>query len=299
MDASDAATVERWEEQNRRSWSALAAAWRRWHPQLATAWSTTTGALVEAAGIGPGLRVLDLASGTGEPALTIARLVTPGGQVTATDLIPEMLAVAAENAAAQGVDSIDFQPADAGSLPFRDGEFDIVTCRFGVMFFPHLTGGLGEIRRVLRPGGRAAFVVWGPMERNEPLISTIGVVMRHAPPPPPEPGAPHPGRFGQPGLLAAALRGIGFVRVREVPAIVPLPWPGTPEEFERSCRDLNPIYPQLLEGVAPPQRQGVIDEVLAALRRYDDGRGLHFSGPILTVVGEREEGGDDGNHAGN
>lgn len=292
MGTPDAATVGRWEEQNRRSWSALAAAWRRWHPQLATAWDATTAALVGAAGIGPGMRILDLASGTGEPALTIARLVAPGGLVMATDLIPEMLAVAAENAAGQGVGNIDFGPADAGSLPFADGEFDVVTCRFGVMFFPLLEQALGEIRRVLKPGGRATFVVWGPMEWNDSLVSTIGVVMRHAPPPPPEPGAPHPARFAQPGVLAAALREAGFARVRETTAIVPLTWPGTAEDFERSSRDLIPVYPQLLERVAPAQLPAVVDEVLAALRRYDDGRGLHFSGPILTVAGEREERGE-------
>src|SRR5439155_5325472 len=114
------------------------------------------------AGLWPGLDVLDLASGTGEPALTLAPLVLPGGTVTATDLLPEILAVAEEQAAQQGRANLRCGVADAGDLPFADASFDRVTCRFGVMFFPDVPRALREVCRVLRPGGRAAFTAWGP-----------------------------------------------------------------------------------------------------------------------------------------
>ena len=100
MSTSERADTARFKEQIRAEWTeeATVAAWRRWHPQLAIASRGATGAIVEAARIKPGMRVLDLASGTGEPALTLARAVGPAGHVTATDLGPGMLKAAEENA---------------------------------------------------------------------------------------------------------------------------------------------------------------------------------------------------------
>ena len=94
--ARDAAVPDDW------NWAERAAAWRRWHPTLTEWWRGLTDLIVEWADIRPGMAVLDLASGTGEPALTIAPLVGPEGSVTATDVIPEMVAIAADHAAAGG-----------------------------------------------------------------------------------------------------------------------------------------------------------------------------------------------------
>ena len=92
--ARDAAASDDW------NWAERAAAWRRWHPILTEWWRSLTDLIVERADIRPGMAVLDLASGTGEPALTLAPLVGPEGSVTATDVIPEMVAIAADHAAA-------------------------------------------------------------------------------------------------------------------------------------------------------------------------------------------------------
>jgi len=142
------------------NWSECAAAWRRWHPILTEWWQGVTNLLIAWTEPEPGMRVLDLASGTGEPALTLAARIEPGGTVTATDVIPAMVEIAAENAARRGITSMHFQEADAGALPFPDASFDRVTCRFGVMYFPDVPRALREVLRVLRPGGRATFAVW-------------------------------------------------------------------------------------------------------------------------------------------
>ncbi len=150
----------------RADWAGRAAAWNRWADQLAKMADRFNGPLIEAAGIGPGQRVLDLASGAGEPALTVARRVLPEGRVTATDLVPEMLAGARRRAAEAGIENIDFEIADMEALPFADAAFDRVTCRFGLMFVPDAGHALGEALRVLVPGGRAAYLVWGPRENT-------------------------------------------------------------------------------------------------------------------------------------
>src|SRR5205085_10183488 len=111
------------------------------------------------------IAVLDVASGPGEPALSIAAAIAPtGGHVTATDLVPEMLDAATTNASERGVTNVTFQQADAEALPFPDAAFDAVTCRFGVMLFPDVQQARGEMRRGLKPDGQLGGTGWGPRE---------------------------------------------------------------------------------------------------------------------------------------
>ncbi len=149
-----------------RDWNARGPAWAKWAEPLAKLAERMNMPLVEAAALQPGLRVLDLASGAGEPALQIARAVGPSGQVVATDLADAMLEGAQRRAAAEGLAQMKTQVADMEALPFADAAFDRVTCRFGIMFAPDTAKALAEARRVLKPGGRAAYLVWGALEAN-------------------------------------------------------------------------------------------------------------------------------------
>ena len=269
----------------RQGWAERAAAWRRWRPQHEAQTRAATAAIVAAAGVGPGLRVLDLASGSGEPALTLAEAVGPDGQVTATDLAPEMLAVAEEEARARGLPNIAFRQADAEALPFPDRSFDAVTCRFGIMFFPDPARALGEVRRVLAPGGRAAFVAWGPLGRNPYFATTWGVLARQAGLPL-EDVTPDMFKFAQPGGLAALLEGAGFGEVREETMTVPWPWPGRADEVWERSRDSETAR-KVIEGIPRARREAAFDEVLATLRRSDDGRQVHVTATIVVASGVR------------
>ena len=113
---------------------ATVASWRKWHPKMIVQTREATDALIEVARILPGLIILAIASGTVEPAFTLAKAVGPDGRVIATDLAPDMLAAAEENARGDGLANLSSQ-ADAHALPFPDESFDRVTCRFGVMYF--------------------------------------------------------------------------------------------------------------------------------------------------------------------
>lgn len=272
------------------NWSERAEKWRRWHQILTEWWQGVTDLLIEWAEPAPGMRVLDLASGTGEPALTLAPRVEPGGTLTATDVIPEMVAIAAENAAAQGITNMRFQQADAGALPFPDASFDCVTCRFGVMYFPNVPQALREVWRVLRPGGRAVFAVWGPLEQIDYLASTLGVLLRYQPfpPPAPDPDAPHPLKFAPAGKLSSALQAAGFTEVREATEIVPLPWPGTPEEFLGYIRSDMIAFDTLLLRIPPAQQPTALDEVFTHIRQYDDGEFVQFNSAIVVASATRE-----------
>ena len=141
--------------------------------------------LVDALGIGPGTRVLDVAAGTGSSALPATRR---GAEVIATDLTPELLDVGRAAAAAEDLDPstgsghrLTWQTADAEALPYDDGDFDIVISAIGVMFAPHHQQAADELVRVCRPGGTIGVLSWTP----EGFIGQMFATMKpYAPPPP-------------------------------------------------------------------------------------------------------------------
>src|ERR1700675_110827 len=113
----------------RQDWLAAAPAWKKVYSQPAFQSRQATELVVQGAALSSGMHVLDLASGSGEPALSVATAVGPEGRVTATDLLREMLQIAEENASARGIKNIDFRAADAEQLPFPARLFDRITCR--------------------------------------------------------------------------------------------------------------------------------------------------------------------------
>lgn len=147
-------------------WATRAPQWDAWADHLAPLAERFNAALIEAIDVRPGQTLLDLASGAGEPALTLARHVGPSGFVTATDLVPEMLAGARRRIEGTGLTNVSFEICGIDDLPFEDSVYDAATCRFGLMFVPDVHTALSSIRRVLKPGGQAACVVWGPRNAN-------------------------------------------------------------------------------------------------------------------------------------
>lgn len=200
-------------ELERHDWAARAAAWDKWSDPLAKLAERMNAPLVEAAALAPGLKVLDLASGAGEPALQIAREVGPQGRVVATDLVEEMLTGAKRRAAAAGLSQIEFRAADMEALPFGDEEFDRVTCRFGIMFAPNADRALAEARRVLKPGGRATYLVWSDIARNT-MFQVIDAVVRAELGSSPLDRETNPFRFAD-GSLPARMSAAGFSDVSE------------------------------------------------------------------------------------
>lgn len=123
--------------------------------------------LVESAGVGPGMTVLDVATGTGIAAFAAA---ARGADVTGVDFAEELLAHAREIAASTGL-AVEFVNGDAEALPFNDGSFDAVISTFGCMFAPRHDAVARELARVLRPGGRLALACWKPEGPNHRLMT--------------------------------------------------------------------------------------------------------------------------------
>jgi SAM-dependent methyltransferase len=286
MSAADPAKIQKFRDNLRQEWTgeATVTAWRKWQAQIAAFTRGATEAILEAAQVRPGLRVLDLACGVGDPALTIAAEVAPSGRVTATDMGPGMMSLAEELARKKGLTNIEFREANAESLPFADASYDVVTCRFGIMFFPDLGKALRECLRVLKPGGRAAFVAWG--KKEQPFAgTTAGIVLKHlpVPPPPPDPDGPSLFMFGEPGRLRRALESAGFTSVHEEDRIVDGRWADSLERYWEQFTEVAAPFRPLLDQLTPEEKEQARLESLAALKRFWSGRELNM--PLEIVIG--------------
>jgi ubiquinone/menaquinone biosynthesis C-methylase UbiE len=255
------------------------AAWKRWHDKIALQQRATSDALIAAAEIAAGQRVLDLACGSGEPALSIARVVGDRGSVVGTDVSAGMVDVADEFARRQKLHNVSFTVADAEALPFDDESFDAVTSRMGVMFFIDLRKAFGEIRRVVRPGGRVAFAAWGRLMDSTMFSACLEPFTRRTDPPEPPAGAPHPQRFATPGSLSSQLRDAGFKEVAEETLVVTAPWFGPPEEQWRSFCDL--ASPPYVDDMPEPDKSRATAEALDNLRALYDGTAVQTRAAVV------------------
>ena len=196
------------------SWTARAGAWTEWAPKVEKLAHGLNEPLIAAVEPAPGQQLLDIASGAGEPSLALARMIGAAGRVTATDIIPGMLEGLQRRAAAAGIANMAFRQADMEALPFPDANFDRLTCRLGLMYTPRPLVALKEGRRVLKPGGRGAWLVWGPTPENTQFEVLDRVLHDEFNLDAHEAGF-MPTRFGLPGTMTDLLREAGFAQVEE------------------------------------------------------------------------------------
>src|SRR4051794_10875217 len=192
----------------RAAWSRLSTSWDKWDSIIMAQLGPVGVAMVERLGIAADQQHLDIASGTGEPGLSVARLA-PRGRVVLTDLSPEMLDVAARRAAAQGADNVETEVCSADQLPFDDATFDSVSVRFGYMFFPDMAKATSEFVRVLQPGGRLCASVWVKPEDNPWTSIAMEAIASEVELPPPDPSGPSMFRCAAPGQVAVLFEGAG------------------------------------------------------------------------------------------
>jgi SAM-dependent methyltransferase len=258
----------------------------KWKAKSAGMGKAVTEALVEYAQAKPGMRVLDLASGTGEPAISLAARVGPQGHITALDVSMELLAIAEKRARERGLDNFSTRQADAHALPFADNSFDLATCRFGVMFFRDTSVALRELRRVLRANSRACFLAWGPFDQPY-WRSTMGVVHRHVGGSLLAPGGPDPFRFAAPGSLSDVLQRADFREVQEETKTLPWTWPGTAEEVWEQAQAVSVPFRPMLERVQAQMWPQIHAEVLAAIGQYVRGEDIEFGASVVLASGRK------------
>ena len=255
----------------------------KWKAKSAAMGKAVTEGLVEYSRPLPDMRVLDLASGTGEPGISLSCRV-PQGSVTAVDQSLELLEIAAQRARDRNLLNFTTQEADAHQLPFADQSFDLATCRFGAMFFSDIQRALAELRRVLKPGARACFAAWGPMEQPY-WQTTMKIVHRHVGGAMLPPGGADPFRFSAHGALSRALSEAGFDEVEESTRNLPWTWPGDAEDvLEYACAVAAPFRP-MLERVRMEEWPMIRAEATAAIERYRVGDEIRFGADVVLASG--------------
>ncbi len=279
-------TADQHKRQQRDQWSAAASAWERNETWMEQQMAPASRWICDAVKLVPGMKVLDLACGTGEPAVSIAARITPGGQLTATDLSSKMVSATQRRAARLGLE-FEVRSMDAERIEFPTGTFDAVTCRFGLMFCPDPVAATMEMHRVLKPGGRFAVAVWDEAAKN-PFFTTIaGALAKVAPMPPPEPRAPGPFRLSAPGELATVLRGGGFTDVQVESLALTFRFESPEAYWEVQSELAAPIKAAMASLSAADVAKLRAAVIETATANVVDGE-VQFAATALTATGSRE-----------
>lgn len=275
--------VDKYKDAQRAQWNKDGAAWHRWTPMLNRWYGDATRVMLDLAQVGVGQRVLDIAAGAGEPTLSAAARVGPGGYVLATDISEGILEIAAQVAREQEFSQVETRAMDGEHLDLPDTSFDAVVCRLGLMYMPHPAAALREWRRTLCAGGRVAVVVFSAPDRNEWGAVPASIIRRRAQLPPPTPGQPGPFSLGGPGVLEDVFRQAGFVDLdlRTVPVPHAI---ASAADYVRVAREAFGGFNAMMAHLPAAERASIWDEVEASMRRFESPDGFVAPGECLVVA---------------
>lgn len=272
----------KYKDAQREQWNKDGAAWRRWNPTLDRWYGEATRRMLDLARIRPGQRILDVAAGAGEPAVSAAERVGPGGYVLATDISEGIVELARQVACERGLEQIETRAMDGESLDLPDASFDAVLCRLGLMYMPHPVTALREWRRALKTGGRVAVVVFSTPDRNPWGAMPASIIRRRAQLPPPVPGQPGPFSLGGPGVLDDVFRQAGFAD----PEVHAVPVPkraASAAEYVRVAREAFGAFNAMMGRLTQSERESVWSEVEGSMRIFESPDG--FEVPAECLVG--------------
>jgi ubiquinone/menaquinone biosynthesis C-methylase UbiE len=265
-------------------WASVAEAWAENAAFVDARGEHVTARMLELARPRAGERVLELACGAGGPGLDAARLVAPDGEVVLSDVVAEMTATAARRAAERSLANVTTRTLDLERLDVPDGDVDVVLCREGLMLVPDPERAAREIRRVLRPGGRAVVTVWGPRERNPWLALVFDTVAAELGTPVPPPGLPHPFSLDDAARLRRLLAGAGLAGVVVEEIGTPYRAASVEEWWMRTAALAGPLA-RRLAALPEPAARALRARASEAAMPYATADGLELPGVCLVAYG--------------
>ena len=273
----------------RERWAALSASWEKWDAVILDQLGPVGTAIIERLEIAEDQQHLDIASGTGEPGLTIARRA-PAGRVVLTDLVPQMLDIATRRAGALGIANVETRVCSGDDLPFPDATFDSVSVRFGYMFFPDLAQATAEFVRVLKPAGRLCSAVWVKPEENPWTSIAMQAIATEVVLTPPDPDGPNMYRCAAPGLVGALYRNAGLADVDEWDVPLELVTRSA-EEYWVMISEHVSLAATALQQVDEPARQRIRARVVAAVSAFEEDGLVRVPGLARCIVGTKPDAG--------
>jgi SAM-dependent methyltransferase len=265
-------------DREHRTWRSVSDGWRKNDAQLRENADPVSQRMLDGARIAAGHRVLDIASGTGEPAIPAAHRVGETGRVIGIDLVDEMLAIARDKAAAQNLSNIDFQTVDGSGMPFDAASFDAVTCRWGLMFMPEPQAMLQQIHHVLKDEGRLAVACWAEPERNPFFTHAMSILVKHMEVPQPPPGAPGVFAFADRQRLEDTLRDGGFRDIEIEDHSFDMIKANSGEEYWQIMEELAGPIAQLTKQMDESTYRAFSAEVIASAEALKQGDTLSMMG---------------------
>jgi ubiquinone/menaquinone biosynthesis C-methylase UbiE len=268
-------------------WRVSAPFWEKHRDIIRGMFAPMTQALIEDAAIGRQDSVLDVATGPGEPALSVAALAGPNGKVFGVDAIHGMVTAARAEAKRLGLKNTKFEVAFADDLPFAADTFDAVISRFGVMFFPSPVDGVREMLRVLKPRRKLALAVWHFAEKNPFHFALSRVMDRFVDSPPLDPEAPDAFRFAPRGKLLEVFSEAGVIAPSERLLQFKIEAPVSVEDFWNLRREMSEKLSEKFATLSEEQKSKVKQDMLSSLREYSTGNAMSFPAEVLIVSGAK------------
>ena len=270
----------------RQDWNRVAGGWEKWDRFFDEQMAFLNHRLVADARLRTGLRVLDLGSGTGYPALLAAQTVGSVGTVIGIDLAEKMLSAAQRKASSLKLSNATFRTGDVTTLPFEAASFDAVTSRFCLMFLPEIQKSVAEIGRVLKPGSWLSAAVWSAPDKNPYLMIPITVIKQFLDLPPPDPTAPGIFRLAKPGDLTGMLQQAGLVDVAEEEYFAEVGFASSVEYYE-SLMDIAAPIQNLFARLSPKQQIDARDRIIVSADRYRRGNGIALPIAVRMVAARK------------
>jgi SAM-dependent methyltransferase len=270
----------------REQWNRDGAAWRRWNPMLDRWYGEATRQMLDLARIQPGQRILDIAAGAGEPAVSAAERVGPSGYVLATDISEGIVELALQVARERGLDQVETRAMDGEKLDLPDESFDVVLCRLGLMYMPHPVTALREWHRALKGGGRVAVAVFSTPDRNPWGAVPAAIIRQRGQLPAPDAGQPGPFSLGDPGALADLFRRAGFANpeVRAVPAPHRA---ASAAEYVRVAREAFGGFNAMMAHLTPQACEAAWNDIEGSMRIYESGGRFEAPGECLVATARK------------
>ena len=279
------AILEHISQQQKENWNKFSSGWKKWNDLSMSFLKPVGDEIIRLIQPKSNDYILDIASGTGEPGLTIARLLT-NGKIVLTDLSEGMLEIAIENAAKQGIKNADTKVCDVSSLPFADNTFDSVSCRFGYMFFPDMTLATKELYRVLKPGGRIATSVWNVPEKNFWLTAIMDSIKANIDLSPLPQGAPGIFRCAQKDLMKKLFLVSGFKNILETETNTRLNT-GTFDTYWNYMTEVAAPIVASLNGATDNQKANIKCDAYRLIKKSNHGFKYSFEGNARIIYGQK------------
>jgi len=265
-------------ERERSNWTSAAEGWRRRDELLRKGAAPVTERMLELSGISSGSSLLDIASGTGEPAISAAQIVGDSGRVIGTDLVDEMLAVAREKSEKTKLDNIEFRCVDAETLDFTADSFDAVTIRWGLMFMPEPGACLAAAHKALKQNGRISLACWAAPEKNPFVSVLIKTLSNYMNIPVPPPGTPGIFAFADPQRLQDALASAGFRNIKLEEMEIDVIEVADGRAYWEAISDLAAPVMAFVKQLKESVRSDYIDEVIKVADAMKQGETLRMKG---------------------